>query len=71
MAADLVSSGKLRLERHGQVLRVRRSSFLVRTDDVLTYVQGENVLHITILSCPERRGPASEARTHYSLDSTN
>ena len=69
LAAELVTSGKVRLERAGQVIRVRRSSFLVRQGDSLTFIRGQQLLRVTIVGCPLRRGPAQEAETYYSLES--
>ncbi len=44
---------------------VRKSSHLVRIDDVLTFTQGTNIRVIRILALGNRRGPASEAQLLY------
>lgn len=45
--------------------RVQRLDLPVATGDVLTLPFAERVLVIEILSLPDRRGPAVEARSHY------
>ncbi|WP_419903339.1 RNA-binding S4 domain-containing protein [Kiloniella sp.] len=44
---------------------VRKSSHVVKVDDVLTFTQGPNIRVIRILGLGSRRGPASEAQQLY------
>lgn len=46
--------------------RVTRHGHLVAPGDVLTLPIGREVRIIAIESLPERRGPAAEARLHYT-----
>lgn len=60
-AAELVKAGHLR--RNGE--RITRSSQPVLVGDVLTIPLGSSVRLVEILSLPQRRGPAREARACY------
>ena len=44
---------------------VLRPSHCVKAGDVLTFASGSGVQLIEILTLPNRRGPALEARAHY------
>lgn len=46
---------------------VLRASHAVKPGDVLTFALGEEVRIVEIVALPERRGPATEALTHYRL----
>lgn len=61
LAHDLAANGHLR--RNGT--RVLRASAPVEAGDVLTFMQGGHVRVVEILALPQRRGPASEARSCY------
>ncbi len=61
LAAGLVESGRLRLNRQKTV----KPSQVVRPGDVLTFTLGSRVLVLKVLRPGTRRGPASEAQTLY------
>jgi ribosome-associated heat shock protein Hsp15 len=61
LAADLVVSGKVRLNR----ARVEKPSQPVRVDDVLTVVLNRRVRLLKVLGLGVRRGPAVAARALY------
>lgn len=61
LAADLVQSGKVRLNR----LRVEKPSHSVRVNDVLTVVANRRVRLLKVLGLGQRRGPSATARTLY------
>jgi len=61
LAATLVSSGKVRLNR----LRVAKPSQTVRVGDVVTVAVHRNVRVLRVVALGERRGPASEASTLF------
>jgi ribosome-associated heat shock protein Hsp15 len=42
-----------------------KASRLVKAGDRLTIVRGQERFEVDVLSLPQRRGPAEEARTHY------
>ena len=47
--------------------RIEKGSATVAVGDVITLPKGEAVLAIKLLSLPNRRGPAPEARLCYQL----
>lgn len=61
LAAELVSAGRVRLNR----IRIEKPSQSVRVGDVLTIVLGSRVRIFEIRAAGTRRGPASEAQTLY------
>jgi len=61
LAADLVSSGKVRLNR----VRIEKPSQTVRVDDVLTITLNRRVRLLKVLGLGERRGPSATARVLY------
>ncbi|WP_230292303.1 MULTISPECIES: RNA-binding S4 domain-containing protein [unclassified Croceicoccus] len=60
-AQDIVAAGHIR--RNGQ--RVTRMAQPVCAGDVLTVPVGRAIRVIALDSLPSRRGPASEAQSHY------
>ena len=68
LASGFVEEGRVRLFRTGQEEEVRldKASRTVRPGDRLVFVLGGRVVDLTIASCGERRGPASEARMLYA-----
>ena len=63
-----MEEGKVRLVRPGQdEVRLDKASRTVRPGDRLVFVLGGRVIDLGIEACGERRGPATEARTLYSL----
>lgn len=64
-AARLVSEGGVRLVHNGVPRRLEKPSVEVSAGDVLMLPGGRLKL-IAVEAIPSRRGPASEARTHYS-----
>jgi ribosome-associated heat shock protein Hsp15 len=61
LAAEVVSAGKVRLNR----MRVEKPSQIVRVGDVLTVVTGRSVRLLKVLGLGERRGPSASARALY------
>ena len=68
LATKFVESGKVRLERSGQVQRLKKPSFGLRVGDCLTYMRHQTVFRIEVIGLGERRGPASEAQTLYRVE---
>ncbi len=62
-AQSLIDTGHVRCNS----ARILRTSQTVQPEDVLTIPLGKRVLVVQILSLPERRGSAAEARSHYQL----
>jgi ribosome-associated heat shock protein Hsp15 len=60
-ATALVREGRLRLNGN----RVLQPNRIVRPGDVLTIPLGRTVRLVRILAIPTRRGPASQAVSHY------
>jgi ribosome-associated heat shock protein Hsp15 len=61
LAADLVSAGKVRLNR----ARIDKPSQTVRLDDVLTVTLGRRIRLFKVVGLGERRGPSATARVLY------
>jgi ribosome-associated heat shock protein Hsp15 len=61
LAAEIVQSGKVRLNR----ARVGKPSQIVRAGDVLTVVASRRVRLLKVLGIGVRRGPAATARSLY------
>ena len=61
LAQGLAEKGRLRL--NGRV--IDRAHAPVRVGDVLSFARRGTVQVLRIEALPARRGPASEARTHY------
>ncbi|KAB2943926.1 MAG: RNA-binding S4 domain-containing protein [Hyphomicrobium sp.] len=61
LAADLVSAGKVRLNR----VRAEKPAQTVRRGDVLTIVINRRVQLVRVLGIAERRGPSAAARALY------
>ena len=64
-AAKIIRMGRVRLERFGQSERVRKAHTKIKKGDIITFMRGSDLIHIEIDTLPHRRGPASEARSHY------
>jgi ribosome-associated heat shock protein Hsp15 len=67
LAARIVEDGGVRLTRGGARSPVDKPSRTVRCGDVLAFAQGARWLAVKVEALGERRGPAPEARTLYSL----
>jgi ribosome-associated heat shock protein Hsp15 len=67
LAARTVEEGGVRLSRGGARTPLDKPSRPVRCGDVLTFAQGKVWLAIRIEALGMRRGPATEARTLYSV----
>lgn len=63
IAHNLVDEGHIRCNRQ----RVTRVSACIKPGDVLTLPIGNDVHALEVMTLPERRGPAAEARDHYRL----
>lgn len=61
LAADLISAGKVRLNR----VRAEKPAQTVRPGDVLTIVSNRQVRLVRVLGIAERRGPSAAARVLY------
>ena len=65
LAARLIRTGRVRITRNGTCERVLKPHKKVRPTDVITFMRERSLINIEVLSHPDRRGPAPEARTHY------
>ena len=64
-----IRRGKIRISRQGDmasVVRLRKPHTQIRADDILIFMQGQTLRHITVHDLGHRRGPACEAQTLYS-----
>lgn len=67
VAADLVECGGVRLTNNGRETRLDKPSRCVRPGDALTFAQNGRVTTLRVEALGDRRGPAQEARTLYTL----
>jgi len=65
LTTQFVNKGRVRVIRHGQVLRSRKPAFAICVDDVITFARSGRVICVRILGIATRRGPASEAQGLY------
>lgn len=68
LATKFVEAGKIRLERTGQVQRLKKASFALRPGDYLTYMKDQTLMRVRVDGLGTRRGPAREAQTLYTLE---
>ena len=66
LSARACESGHIRLERHGQISRVDKSSQAVKPGDRLIFSLGTRLIDVLIADTGERRGPAPEAQSLYT-----
>ena len=65
LAAKIVSSGAVRLQRSDQTVRIEKPSALVQPNDQLSFLRGDRLTVVEVRALATRRGPASEAQTLY------
>lgn len=61
LATDAVAGGLVHV--NGERVKASRS---VQVNDRLQITRGDSRMEVVVLSLPQRRGPAPEARAHYS-----
>ncbi len=67
LAARIVEDGGVRLMRGAARTPLDKPSRPIRCGDVLAFAQGPRWLAVKVEALGVRRGPATEARTLYSL----
>lgn len=67
LATQYVSRKGARLTRNGQTRKVTKPGARIMLGDILTFYKAKQIQSVQILAYGERRGPASEAQTLYSL----
>ncbi|MBV8472962.1 MAG: RNA-binding S4 domain-containing protein [Hyphomicrobiales bacterium] len=67
LAARMVEDGCVRLARGGAEFDLDKPSRTVRPGDNLVLIRDETRLAVRVEALGERRGPAPEARTLYSV----
>lgn len=65
LASKVISKGKVRLGRAGQVQRITKPHYKARIGDQVTFMREEELIDVTVQSLGTRRGPAPEARALY------
>lgn len=65
LAARLISKGKIRLRRNGQMERIQKPHALIRPGDHVTFMRGAELISVEMVAAGTRRGPAKEAQTLY------
>ncbi len=69
LAAKLISKGKIRVRRNGQMDRVKKPHALVRPGDHVTFMRGTELISVEMVAAGTRRGPAPEAQKLYRRQS--
>ncbi|MDP3803092.1 RNA-binding S4 domain-containing protein [Brevundimonas sp.] len=67
LAAAMVERGMVRLTHNGAQSRLDKPSRPVHVGDALVFALGGRLVELTVAGLGERRGPAGEARTLYTL----
>jgi ribosome-associated heat shock protein Hsp15 len=67
LAARIIEEGGVRLARGGARTPIDKPSRPLHPGDVLTFSQGPRWLAVKVEALGERRGPAPEAQTLYSV----
>jgi ribosome-associated heat shock protein Hsp15 len=67
LAAAMVERGVVRLTHNGVQTRLDKPSRAVHLGDGLVFALGGRLIDLRVEAFGERRGPAEEARTLYSL----
>jgi ribosome-associated heat shock protein Hsp15 len=67
LAAITVEQGAVRLTHNGIQTRLDKGSRCVHVGDTLVFALGGRLIDLRVEALGERRGPAQEARTLYSL----
>ncbi|WP_332638599.1 RNA-binding S4 domain-containing protein [Brevundimonas sp.] len=70
LAAAMVERGVVRLTHNGIQTRLDKPSRSVHVGDAMVFALGGRLVELTIAGLGERRGPADEARTLYTLSGT-
>lgn len=65
LAARMIEKGKIRLTRHGQTERIRKTHKLIRSGDEISLMRAGHFIQVLMLKPGMRRGPAIEAQTLY------
>lgn len=65
LAARLITKGKIRISRNGQMQRVQKPHALIRPGDHITFIRGTELISVEMVAPGVRRGPAPEAQKLY------
>lgn len=68
LAGQMVEKGAVRIDRNGKISRLTKPAAPVRPGDCLVIRRDAYPLRVTVLALPERRGPAPEAQSCYSVE---
>jgi len=67
LGAAMVERGAFRVTRHGIQTRFDKPGRTIHIGDTLVFAIGGRLVELSVVGLGERRGPAEEARTLYSL----
>lgn len=65
LAAKLITKGKIRVRRNGQIERTKKPHALIRPGDHVTFMRGTELISVEMVAVGTRRGPAPEAQKLY------
>lgn len=71
LAAKFVDEGRVRMTRGGVETRLDKPSRTLHSGDELVFALGGRLIAVRMEQAGERRGPAPEARSLYSLLENN
>jgi len=65
LATKMILGGKVRLTRNGRTERIRKPGINIRPGQEVTFMRGQTLMQIEMISAGTRRGPAPEAQSLY------
>ena len=67
LAAKLITTKGVRIDRTGLVRKTSKPGALVAASDILTFRKDKAIITLKVEGIPDRRGPAPEAQACYDL----
>jgi len=65
LATKMILKGKIRVTRHGKTERIMKPHLYLKPGEQVTFMRGNKLMQIEMLSAGTRRGPAPEAQSLY------
>ena len=65
LANKMILGGKIRITRNGRTERIRKPGLILKPGEHVTFMRGQKLMDIEMISAGTRRGPAPEAQSLY------
>lgn len=65
LATKMILAGKIRITRNGRTERMRKPGLHLKPGEYVTFMRGQKLMEIEMVSAGTRRGPAAEAQSLY------